>query len=381
MMFITKKVKPNSILENACRKFVYAGFMYRALLRLKTPDTRFVSLVLRLLSFCFLASPLSAQTPSLQSSPADILISYLERASQDTNSPTVQTQNVRTGPTELLIPFLEKVLQEESLASIPIHYGDSGLTTQEEPKADDSKTAIPVVDVNQESSRILSALPAGIDNPLGRQLWKAGIGFYERKEDKSGKSELKRLIEQIRAFEPQETENSSESVSINVIGTIEPKAADAEPNITQSGVIPTEKISENTIESGTPFVPVTDQTLRMLGDYAQDANGVPMMFIGNPLDLAEILYLSGYLEKAAPFYRQALVQIDKEQEGAEQNKAWILFQLGNCLRKYDLPAAKKTYVQLITEYPQSEWADLARVWEKIIDLYLKDNPEKLIEEP
>jgi hypothetical protein len=38
------------------------------------------------------------------------------------------------------------------------------------------------------------------------------------------------------------------------------------------------------------------------------------------------------------------------------------------------------YGQLLTEYPNSPWADLARFQSKLIDWYLRDEPRKLIAE-
>ncbi len=63
-----------------------------------------------------------------------------------------------------------------------------------------------------------------------------------------------------------------------------------------------------------------------------------------------------------------------------RDRAWILFQIGNCLRKDDLPAAAKMYQQLLTEYPNSPWVDLAKAQSNLIAWYLKDEPVKLIAE-
>ncbi len=364
MMYITKKVKPDSIFEHACQKSAYGGFPHRVSLKV------FLILCVSLFFFCFLTSPLSAQIPSVKLSPTDLLMPYLEQALQDTNSPAIQTQDTKVGPTDLLMPFLEQALRDENTAAVQMHYANIGSILQEEPQTGDTETANPVVEVNQELPRTLSAVPAGINNPLGRQLWRAGIGFYEDQNDKSGKSELRRLIEQIRAFEVKPPEHHSESVF-----TIEPIVPATEPNKTQSDVELTEETKKKTIESELPYEPVTDKTLQMLANSTQDPNQMD-----NPFGLGEILYFSGRLREAVPFYRQALNRIDKDKAGSEQNRAWILFQLGNCLRNYDLPAAKKMYVQLVTEYPESTWADLAKVWEKLIDLYLKDKPETLINE-
>ena len=361
MMYITKKVKPDSIFEHACQK---RAFPHRVSLN------AFLILCVSLFFFCFLTSPLSAQKPSVQLSPTDLLMPHFEQALRNTNSPAIQTQDTKVGPTDLLMPFLEQALRYENNTAVQMHYANIGSILREEPQTGDTETANPVVQADQELPRTLSAVPAGINNPLGRQLWRAGIGFYKDQNDKSGRSELKRLIEQIRAFETKPPELPSESVF-----TIEPIVPATEPNETQSDVELAEETSRKTIESELPYEPVTDQTLQMLANSSQDPNQMD-----NPFGLGEVLYFSGRLREAIPFYRQALNRMDKDKAGSEQNRAWILFQLGNCLRDYDLPAAKIMYVQLITEYPEWAWADLAKVWEKLIDLYLKDKPETLINE-
>lgn len=381
MMYITKKVKPGSIFE------------HRLLLK------AFLILCVSFFFFCFLTSPLIAQKPSVQLSPTDLLMPhfekslrntnssavqtqdtkagptdllmpYLEQALQDTNSATIQTQDTKVGPAALLMPFLEQALRYENTTAVQMHYANIGSILQEKSQTGDTEAADFAVEANQELPRTLSAVPAGINNPLGRQLWRAGIGFYKDQNDKSGKSELKRLIEQIRAFETRPQEHHPESVF-----TIEPIVPATEPNETQSDVELAEETGSKTIESELSYEPVTDRTLQILVNSTQDPNQTD-----NPFGLAEVLYFSGRLREAVPFYRQALNRMDKDKAGSEQNRAWILFQLGNCLRNYDLPAAKIIYVQLITEYPESAWADLAKVWEKLIDLYLKDNPETLINE-
>jgi tetratricopeptide (TPR) repeat protein len=388
MMYITKKVKTDSIFEHACQKSPYGGFPHRVSLN------AFLVFYVSLFFFCLLTSSLSAQIPSVQLSPTDLLMPYFERSLPNVNSPTVQTQDTEAGPTDLLMPFLEQALRYENTAAVQMHYANIGSIPREESPVEslkaerqtgDTEAANFAVEANQELPRTLSAVPAvhrippqgvprrtygGINNPLGRKLWRAGIGFYKDQNDKSGKSELKRLIEQIRAFETKPAEHQSESVF-----AIEPIVPAVEPNKTQSDVEPTEETRKKTIESELPYKPVTDQTLQMLANFSQDPNQVE-----NPFGLGEVLYFSGRLREAVPFYRQAFNRMDKDKAGEEQNRAWILFQLGNCLRDYDMPAAKKMYVRLITEYPESTWVDLAKVWEKLIDLYLKEKPDILLNE-
>ena len=98
----------------------------------------------------------------------------------------------------------------------------------------------------------------------------------------------------------------------------------------------------------------------------------------SPFELAETLFLSGNPDEAAVFYTEALVRTEPNDVGSSLDRAWMLFQTGNCLRGADLPAATKMYTQLLTEYPTSPWADIARVQVTLIDWYLKDEPHKLI---
>jgi len=135
----------------------------------------------------------------------------------------------------------------------------------------------------------------------------------------------------------------------------------------------------------------------------------------NPFELGEILFLSGHLKDAAICYQEALSRSSPDKADPTQkpqqslglltedvkvpdvvlgprlaetktgmfsirNRAWILFQIGNCLRDDELPTAMKMYRQLIAEYPDSPWADLAKARSKLIDWYQKDNPRALIAE-
>ena len=113
----------------------------------------------------------------------------------------------------------------------------------------------------------------------------------------------------------------------------------------------------------------------MLLNSAQDPNQ-----LDNPFELGETLYFSGHLKEATVFYQEVLNRMGTDNDGAGRNRAWTLFQLANCLRESDLPAAKKIYVKLITEYPESLWVDLAKARVKVIDWSLKDKPQTLITE-
>jgi len=96
--------------------------------------------------------------------------------------------------------------------------------------------------------------------------------------------------------------------------------------------------------------------------------------------VGEILFVSGNVKEASIFYSEALNRKDPNDAGSSWDRAWILFQIGNCLRNDDLPEAAKMYRQLLTEYPNSPWADMAQAQSMLIDWYQKEEPVKLIAE-
>ena len=148
-----------------------------------------------------------------------------------------------------------------------------------------------------------------------------------------------------------------------------------EPNETVSGIPVQKQEEKQQIKPKLPYEPITDQTMQMLRGLAQHPEK-----LDNPLELGEILFVSGNLKEASIFYSEALNRKDPNDIGSSWDRVWILFQIGNCLRNDDMPEAVKMYRQLLTEYPNSPWADLAQAQSMLIDWYLKEEPVKLIAE-
>ena len=333
----TKKVKPNSSIEHPASSIEYRASSIKRRASLNT----FRVLCFSFVSFCFLTSLVSAQIRSEQLTPTDFLMPYLAQTLQDVNSPTVQMQAAKLQP-----------------------------TMQEKPQSRDIEAVNFAAKLNQKLPQIDSTIPGNLSSNLGRQLWRAGICVYEGEKDSKSKNKLKRLIEQVHSIEFKPPKKPEPFI------TIEPVPTTVEPNQTPSDRVMIEESSNKTIEYKPLYEPVTDRTLQMLGNITQDPNQMD-----NPFELGEVMYFSGRLKEAAVFYQEALNRTDPEKTGAGRNRAWILFQLGNCLQDHDLPAAKKMYRQLIAEYPGSPWVDLAKAREKLIDWYLKDKPRTLIAEP
>ncbi len=230
---------------------------------------------------------------------------------------------------------------------------------------------------------------AARNSQVSRQVWQSRIGVPEPQQGRKCKDELQRLIQQIRSVRFRPREQRPEPV-IDVKPAL---AAEDDSTLTarKTAVQPAQEQMKPRGVRLLPYEPVSQQTLRMLEKACLSRDGrqvsqqpdAARVFqesgLRNPAELGDILFLSGHLEQAAAFYQQALSDTASDAASSAESKAWVLFQLGNCLRTVDMPAARKMYLQLIVEYPDSPWSDLAKAREKLIEWYLKDKPLSLIE--
>lgn len=202
-----------------------------------------------------------------------------------------------------------------------------------------------------------------------RDLLQTEIAPIEDENGLKKRNELRQLIEQIRAIEitPQEQPSEQDELS--------EKIPETEPNQASSikSVPTTEKKKD--YEPQLPYTPITDKTLQMLRNLSLNPQQ-----IDNPFELAEILFHNGNHKEAALFYQEALNRVGLSDPDSAMDRAWILFQTGNCLREHDIAKAAEIYSQLIIEYPNSLWAEMARIQSQLITWYLKDSPQKIIAE-
>jgi len=204
------------------------------------------------------------------------------------------------------------------------------------------------------------------DTNFRDELWRAWISTPKNDKDEKGKDEIKQLIERIRSVEfrpQQEARNAGLSEG----------GSTTEPNGTSAlGEKPKESPAAPR-EFELPYKVVSSKTLGMVRELCRQPSQIE-----NPFELAEVLFLSGNLAEAAALYQQALSRQDVNDGFAAEQRAWIIFQVANCLRHDDMPAAKRAYGQLIVEHPDSPWTDLAKAEGKLIDWYLSDKPWALI---
>jgi len=215
------------------------------------------------------------------------------------------------------------------------------------------------------------------DNPLIPQLQQARISIYQAEKDSKNKSELKQMVEQIRSVLFNLRKQPTKSITVTELAPAnEPNEASFDTKTHEEPEkIPIKPEPENLIKPGCQYELVSEHTLQILENPTQKPDQLK-----NPFELAEVLFLSGHAKKARMFYQEALNRKDPNDLGSAQERAWILFQIGNCLRNDDLQSAKNTYRQLISEYPDNLWTDVAKVQEKLIDWNLKDKPDMLIKE-
>ena len=211
--------------------------------------------------------------------------------------------------------------------------------------------------------------PQEPNGPIKRQLLREEIGVIQEKRDDPNDGKLRQLIERIRSVRFGQEEKKLAAPAL-----VSPKPPAAEPNERPLAAQPKPESPSQDAASSVPVEKVTDQTLQKLKSLAQQPGKV-----GAPLELGEVLFAAGCLQEAAAFYREALKRIDPNDPNAPNDRPWILFQIGNCLRDHDRPAAAKMYGQLLAEYPQSPWAELGKAESKLVEWYLKDDPLKLIE--
>jgi len=336
------------------------------------------SLSFLFLSLCFLTSLVDAQISSEQLDPTNSLVPYLTETLFDVNIPTVrQMQPVKSRSTRpVRSPNRKSAGAPQGLTSNGARQErDIRLSSVEALQISNVGAESSTTGVNQKLTHKGFTIPASHSNHLGRQLWRAGISAYEGEKDRKSKVALKRIIEQIRSVEFAEPKKAVEPVII-VGAVVPPPVQTVEPNETSSQT--EDKEPRTYFESNANAKNrggLTDRTLQLVDELGQHPDRSD-----NPFALGEVLYSSGRLKEAAVFYQEALKRKSSDKAGSDQDRAWILFQIGNCLRVDDPPTAKKMYGLLITEYSDSPWVDLAKAREGLIDWQQKDKPRTLIVE-
>lgn len=122
-----------------------------------------------------------------------------------------------------------------------------------------------------------------------------------------------------------------------------------------------------------PYSPVREETLRKLRALCQEGS-----WVLNPAAVGDTLFVCRKTKEAAEFYQLAVERIKPDEAAgfSQKERAWRLFQLGNCLYDEDRYSskAKEVYEQFVSEYANSDWAPIAAARAGLIDWYQKNEP-------
>lgn len=233
-----------------------------------------------------------------------------------------------------------------------------------------SETAISLAKLmsrTKSQAKSLQTGPGGT-GPLKQDLWSSRVASPHEESEAGASLALKRLVRQVRSmkFEDQ-----------NPAPTFTPPAE----SVPSDETVETQSQETIAVSSAlsTAAAPAAASSGATLSPKAQKAIGVLQLNpnqIQDPLEMAELLFLSGRPAEAAPFYAKALDGLKNTDPAYEADRAWVLFQLGNCLRETDIAKAQATYMTLISEYPASPWTELAKAHGRLLTWYQKNRTEE-----
>ncbi len=203
---------------------------------------------------------------------------------------------------------------------------------------------------------------------LAQQLWKSRISPLAQSQTNDKADELKSVIEQVRSVKFQSQPPAQEQTDI---------ASAAQPEL-DAGTIPSELHGQPVPAAGKTEIPdelLSDKTLEMVKRRLEDSNDGTDF-----LQLAEILFQSGKLVPAGLCYKKALASIPGDDTSPAGERAWILFQIGNCLKSDDPNTSRESYAELIRTQPDSPWAQIARARHGVLEWYQQEQPRRLIQQ-
>lgn len=190
-------------------------------------------------------------------------------------------------------------------------------------------------------------------------------------EDAETREALTSLIEKVRSLKFQGNEATPAFSSLaGPDRRTESDPSNRIPQARPSITVRPAPMATRTVDSDRDLLPAT---LERLDGLMQDPNRVR-----DPLEMAELLFLSGHAVKAIGFYEKALALTPRGDAMTSGDRAWILFQLGNCLREADMTKAQDAYLKLIAEYPDSPWTELAQAHGRLLSWYLSAKPQQLV---
>ena len=221
----------------------------------------------------------------------------------------------------------------------------------------------------EDIQSVVDDTPEISNESLVKSLWQSNISPAIREEKSEQKDELQSLIEQLNSIEISMPSKMNENTQVVDNGI----SADQHKSVTENNI--TEDKDEIEKELNNVDLLISRQTLQKLREVVQNPEK-----IDNPYQIGDTLYQSSCIGEAALFYKEALKRELSDDIYSVDSRAWLLFQTGNCLMDTDMLEASDYYRQLVTEYPDYPWTDIARIQSNIISWYENEKPRELIEQ-
>lgn len=224
-------------------------------------------------------------------------------------------------------------------------------------------------DPNAVFNRIISAGAAqtrdtegAFANQMTQRLWRSRVSAPGQDSEAQTRAELSEAISRIKSirFEVKRQEPAATAAFLM------PQAVEPQP---EPG--PAEPTPPVATAAPAPGAGLTSETTDALKRVLADPNEA-----SQPLDLAELLYLTGRLNEAAVLYQKALDSMVANDPASREDRAWAILQIGNCLRETNPTKARDMYTKLVSEYPDSPWVELAKAHSQLISWYEQEQPRQ-----
>ncbi len=204
---------------------------------------------------------------------------------------------------------------------------------------------------------------------ITRQLWRHRVLVPEQTEDAETQIALNDLVRRIRSMKFEAKEQLPAAAPFVVPEPTERRLDAA----SDQGIAVQKQAQPPAAPSAALESPLSPEAAEALKRVIADPNQA-----SDPLELAELLYLTGRLSEAAVLYRKALDATTSKGSGAQADQAWILLQLGNCLRDTNPAQARDMYARLVAEHPDCPWVDLAKAHSQLITWYEQVQPRQWV---
>jgi TolA-binding protein len=217
--------------------------------------------------------------------------------------------------------------------------------------------------------------PAAASQAIRTQLRKSQIAPLTEQEAINPSSEslkewtdqLQNLrLPQLQSLNTKPVPMASPNASVSPNPDTTPADNTSPTNVAQS-TIPSKPRSAPDIGSK-PAPVIADPVMATL---AQNPRAVVDLFAA-----AEALFTKKDLSRAAHLFRQLMDEIGDNRE--IQNRSWVIFQYGNCIRRSKPVEVDKLFEKLIAEHPDSDWAAAAKSRKNWIQWSIQNKPEELI---